>query len=178
MTKRKSLVDQFISSEQSDSVGDEANKENNETSEQSSTQEPVNQEEEKVENVEAEQVQTQSVTIIQHKNQDLKPEETKENSIAQAKQYSTLEQYYLNRLNGIREKIDNPQPIDRLNKRRKYSADARRNVTFSIREDIALLIDDIVDDAKIFKGLFHDEVLDMGIRAFIEKHGLKPKDSI
>jgi hypothetical protein len=132
--------------------------------------------EQQTEEVKAEQVQAQTVTIIQSQNQEPKVKGNEEKNIVEVKEYSQLEQYYLNRLEEIRHKIDNPTPIDRLNKRRKYSADTRRNVTFSIREDLAWLIDDIVDDAKIFKGLFHDEVLDMGIRAFIKKYGLKNKD--
>jgi hypothetical protein len=126
------------------------------------------------EEISTEQVTAQTITIIKPQNQTL---ENNNNIIVEVKKHTELEQYYLNRLDEIRQKIDNPTPIDRLNKRRKYSADTRRNVTFSIREDMAWLIDDIVDDAKIFKGLFHDEVLDMGIRAFIEKYGLKSKDS-
>lgn len=110
-----------------------------------------------------EQVQTKTITVIQN-NQTIEVPERK---------YNALEQSYLEKLDAIKHRIDNPAQIDRMNKRRKYSADRRRNVTFSIREDLAFLIDDLVDDAKIFKGLFSDELIILGMREYIKKCGLK-----
>lgn len=86
--------------------------------------------------------------------------------------YSEKEQSFIDRLAEIRDLIDNPKTIDKMKKRRKYTSDKRRNVTFSIRDDLAFLVDDLVDEAKIYKGLFQDEVLLLGIEAYIQKYGI------
>lgn len=121
--------------------------------------------------VEGEQVPIQSITVIQNPKQITKFK-VKRKKIEQ-RIISDLELDYYERLNEIRNKVDNPTPISRMNKRRKYTEDKRRNVTFAIREDLSYLMDDLVDDAKIYKGLFQDEIMILGMQEYIKKYGLK-----
>lgn len=117
--------------------------ENVETKEENQQAETISENKENTkqeEKVEIEQVPTQNITIIQ-KNVDV-----------QDRQLNEIEQYFLEELKDIREKINNPSPINRLNKRRQYDADKRRNVTFTLREDLSYLIDDLCDSAKVYKG--------------------------
>lgn len=109
-----------------------------------------------------EQVMTQTVTVIQ--NQTIQPIPQKE--------FTELEKGYLNRLDSVRHKIDNPTPINRINKRRKYTEEKRRNVTFSILEDLCIILDDVVDDAKIYKGKFQDEIMIRGLIDWIKDNGI------
>lgn len=130
----------------------------------------VESEEQIIPSTEGEKMQVQSITVINNSNQ-LKRFKIKRKKI-EKRLLTELELDYYNRLDIIRNRIDNPSPINRLNKRRKYSEDTRRNVTFSIREDIAILLDDIVDDAKIYKGKFNDEVMLLGIKKYLELNGI------
>jgi len=78
-----------------------------------------------------------------------------------------------NKIDNLREKINNPSPINRLNKRRQYDSDKRRNVTFTLREDLSYLIDDLCDSAKVYKGQFADELLMLGVEEYIKRYGVK-----
>lgn len=117
------------------------------------------------ENIVTEQVSTQTITIIQPQNNQIKP--------IDERIFNEREKTYLNKVSETRYQIDNPIITNKLSKRERQYEKDRRNVTFSIRKDIAILIDDLVDDARMFKGLFIDELLLLGITAYIEKHGIE-----
>jgi len=139
-----------------------------------------------IESMKADPVSSTTVTVIDKKEIDEKEKSSDDSEekgkkesgnseveVIEARIYNQREQDYIDRLDGIRKLIDNPAPINRLNKRRKYSEDRRRNTTLSLREDLSYLLDDFVDDAKIYKGLFSDMIIELGVKAYIEKYGLK-----
>lgn len=138
---------------------------------------PVEQKEEKQEEQKPEEIPNNNEHDNKTESSPEQPQvlqvQQQEVTIITERPLSEIDNEYIEELNKIRYRIDNPEPMNRLNRRRSYTAERRRTVTIKIREDLSFLLDNLVDDSRNFKGLLLDEIIMLGMEKFIRKNGVK-----